>query len=99
MTSALGAGGCALLSPSSSAAPGTQEHENRLLKRAVAILTARLSAQDAAIAELGTLRAQLSEAQAMGREVTELLRKERLARYTAEAHLREAQRAQGGDYR
>jgi hypothetical protein len=76
------------LSPSG--APGDLLAENRLLKRAVAILTGRLSAMEAAVAEVGPLRAQLYEAQGLVREVSEALRKEKVARYTAEAHLKTA---------
>ena len=80
-----------LLSPpsvSSSAPP--LEQENRLLKRAVAILTGRLQAMEGAVAEVASLRDQVDAAQGTVRDMAEALRKERLARYTAEAHLRAA---------
>ncbi len=63
------------------------EQENRLLKRAVAILTSR---QETAQAEVASLRAQLEEAQGVMREMAEALRKERVARFTAETHMRTA---------
>jgi len=78
-----------MLSPT----PGVQrdlrdvEQENRILKRAVAILTSR---QEAAGAEAVSLRQQLGAMQGMIQEMAEALRKEKLARFTAETHMRAA---------
>ena len=45
---------------------------------------------EGAVAEVASLRDQVDAAQGTVRDMAEALRKERLARYTAEAHLRAA---------
>ena len=79
--------------PGTHAAPGALEHECRILKRAVAILHARMKAMEEAIAGVGAVHAMYAEAQGKVELLMEALAKERQARYTAEAHLRVAQSA------
>jgi hypothetical protein len=85
-----GAGGCSPGAPPATLAGALERalEENRLLKRAVPILAARLNAQAAALAAAEGAAGALAAARAAAREAAEALRAERAARYQAEAHLR-----------